>query len=109
VTVARDPDDTIRVFWDNSCVSSGATKIVYGLLDAVSQYDVSGAVCGIPATADNTPWVDPPSEDLWFVVVKENDQLVEGSWGEGSAGERNGPAPSLYCSGFFKNTSGICP
>jgi len=108
VTVAKLPDDTIQVFWDDSCVGSGPSRILYGALDDVSQYTISGAVCDIPVIDDNLVW-DEPSGDLWFVVVRGNVSNVEGSWGQSSTGERNGSSPSFQCGSLVKNSAGTCP
>ena len=58
----------IAVSWDDQC-SPASTKIVYGPLDQVSSYTISGAVCGI---SDPESWTSVPAGDLWFVLVGDD-------------------------------------
>lgn len=98
----------IQVAWDNNCVSTGPAKLIHGPLEEVSGYQISGALCGIPAEAGSTTWTFPPG-DQWFVLVKENGVGIEGSWGTGTAGERNGTSDSGQCDVVAKDFSGTCP
>jgi len=100
--------NTLELSWDNQCLASGPTKILYGSLAGVSQHVIDGSVCGIDAASAGTSWT-PPLAELWFVVVKENDQAVEGSWGQATAGERNGTDDSGQCGVTAKDVSGSCP
>jgi hypothetical protein len=100
-----DPDGrSIRISWDTQC-EPPATKILYGPLDQVADYTLSGAVCGI---ANPETWQDVPEGDLWFVLVGDNLGGLESSWGQASAGERNGLAASGTCGSSVKDLSGTC-
>jgi hypothetical protein len=109
VKVSKGIGSTLVVSWDNSCVAPGPTKVLYGPLASVAQYTITGALCGIPPGDALVSWASVPSGNLWFVVVKEDAMLVEGSWGNGSAGERNGAVASGQCGAFDKDPSGSCP
>ena len=109
MTVIKTQGGIVIAAWDNSCLAEGPTKIVYGPFDGLAQYEVAGAVCDIPADINVRIVADPTAGDLWFVVVKTNEWLVEGSWGQSTAGERNGGVASGECGGLVKITSGSCP
>ncbi len=95
----------ILVSWDDRCAPATA-KIVYGPLDQVSSYTVGGAECAI---ANPYAWDPAPTGSLWFVVLGENAEGVESSWGLASSGERNGLAASGTCADAGKDVSGVCP
>jgi hypothetical protein len=102
-------DTEIEVTWDNDCVSTGPTKLIHGPLAGVAEYEISGAVCGIDAEAASASWTFPAGESQWFLLLKENAAGVEGSWGQGVAGERNGNTASGQCGAAAKDVSGTCP
>jgi uncharacterized repeat protein (TIGR01451 family) len=100
------PDGSeISVAWDDQCAPA-STKIVYGPLDQVSTWSLSGSVCGIlnPET-----WTAVPAGDLWFIVVSDDGVSVESSWGAATEGERNGLTPSNTCGATAKEITGTCP
>jgi uncharacterized repeat protein (TIGR01451 family) len=100
------PDGSeISITWDDQCTPASA-KLVYGPLDQVSAYTVSGSVCGI-----GTPesWTAVPAGDLWFVAIGGDGLGVESSWGLATDGERNGLYPSNTCGDTAKEISGTCP
>jgi len=100
------PDGSeISVAWDDRCAPTSA-KILYGPLDQVSAYSISGSVCGI---ANPQTWTAVPGGDLWFVVVAGDGVGVEGSWGLATDGERNGLTPSDTCGETAKEITGSCP
>jgi hypothetical protein len=100
------PDGSrIVVDWDDTCGPERA-KILYGPLDQVGTYAVSGAVC---AVADPATWDGVPAGNLWFLVVPDRADGTEGSWGEATAGERNGSTASGYCGSAVKELTGTCP
>jgi hypothetical protein len=72
----------------------------------VSTWTVTDAVC----TIDNPGTWDPvPAGDLWFLLVAGNDAGAESSWGEATAGERNGMIASNTCGSTEKDLSATCP
>ena len=83
-----------------------SAKIVYGPLDQVADYAITGSVCGIlnPET-----WTAVPAGDLWFVVIGDDGVSVESSWGLATEGERNGLTPSNTCAATAKEITGTCP
>jgi len=100
------PDGSqISVAWDDQCAPAGA-RILYGSLDQVSTHAVSGAVCDI---ANPEVWNVVPAGDIWFVIVSDDGSGVESSWGQGSAGERNGLWDSGMCGSLTKDLTGSCP
>jgi hypothetical protein len=100
------PDGSqISIAWDDQCAPTNA-NLLYGSLDQVSSYAVAGAVCGI---ADPEAWTTVPAGDLWFVVVSDDGLGVESSWGQSTAGERNGLVNSATCGIQTKDITGTCP
>jgi len=95
----------ISVEWDAQCAPASA-KIVYGPLDQVSAYGISGSVCDI---ASPQTWSAVPAGDLWFVLVAGDGLGVESSWGLATEGERNGLVPSDTCGDTYKEITGACP
>ena len=88
---------------------SGPAKVIYGPLDGVSSYEVSGSLCDLSTDVGSVPWGGIPAESLWFVIVRENGLLTEGSWGLDSDGsERNGEIPSGECGVIEKDGEGTC-
>ena len=95
----------IQVSWDDQCAPA-TTKIVYGPLSDVSTLTVTDAVCAV----DNPETWDPvPAGDLWFLLVAGSVAGAEGSWGEATAGERNGWIASNTCGSTEKDLSATCP
>ena len=107
ITVSKALLNSLVVHWDNSCDAPGPAKLLYGPLDGVSEYELSGSLCDLSADNDFIPW-GVPAESVWFVVVRENGFFVEGSWGEGTDGERNGEVPSGECGVVEKDSEGTC-
>jgi uncharacterized repeat protein (TIGR01451 family) len=100
------PDGSeIWVTWDDQCAPINA-NILYGSLDQVSTYAVSGAVCAIQ---NPEAWTAVPGGNLWFLVVTDDGAGVESSWGFGTDGERNGLADSGMCGVTAKDLLGTCP
>jgi len=100
------PDGSeISIAWDDQCAPSSA-KIIYGPLDQVSAYTISGSACGI---ANPESWTAVPAGDLWFVVIGGDGVAVESSWGFATEGERNGLTPSNTCGETAKEITGSCP
>jgi uncharacterized repeat protein (TIGR01451 family) len=100
------PDGSeISVMWDDQCTPTNA-NILYGSLDQVSAYAVSGAVCDI---LNPEAWTAVPAGNLWFVVVSDDGAGVESSWGLSTEGERNGLGDSGMCGVTAKDILGTCP
>jgi len=100
------PDGSeISLSWDDPCAAA-STKLIYGPLDQVASYSVSGAVCDI---ATPEIWTSLPAGDLFFLVVTGDGLDVEGSWGLATEGERNGLSPSNTCGDTEKEITGSCP
>jgi hypothetical protein len=95
----------IEVSWDDQCTPA-RTKIVFGPLSGVSSWAITGAVCGI---GNPQLWEMVPAGDLWFLLVSDDSASVEGSWGEATAGERNGMLASNSCGSTVKDLSAACP
>jgi hypothetical protein len=100
------PDGSeISVTWDDQCTPTNV-NILYGSLDQVSTYAVSGAVCDI---LNPEAWTAAPAGNLWFVVVSDDGAGVESSWGLSTEGERNGLTDSGMCGITAKDILGTCP
>jgi len=109
VRANRLAGSAIEILWDNQCPASGPTKVIYGQLARLDEYFVLGALCDIPADAESTIWENPFFGDLWFLVLKDSGLGLESSWGQSTAGERNGTQNSGRCDTFGKDISGTCP
>jgi hypothetical protein len=107
LTADRLADDgsEIEIRWDDQCLPVN-TNLLYGPLDQVSSYTVTGSLCAISTVQ---VWSGVPAGDLWFLVVSDDGAGVESSWGLGAAGERNGLAASGVCGISTKDTTGNCP
>jgi uncharacterized repeat protein (TIGR01451 family) len=100
------PDGSqISIAWDDQCAPASA-KILYGPLDQVSAYTVSGSVCDISNPAI---WDTVPAGDVWFVLIGDDGLGVESSWGQASGGERDGLHHSGTCGSSAKDITGSCP
>ena len=113
----------ISVFWDDaSCTDATNYQILYGGGSQLPAspggvYGLSGAECAI-GTASPFHWLgspDPTSDSsglIWFVVVANDGDEIEGSWGrDGLGNERSGPGAggaSLQCSVTDKDLSNTC-
>jgi len=95
----------IDVSWDDQCAPASA-KIVYGPLSGVSSWTITDAVCAI---GNPELWDLVPAGDLWFLIVSDDGAGVESSWGEATAGERNGMTASNTCGSTVKDLSAACP
>jgi hypothetical protein len=93
------------VHWDDLCEPYEA-NMIYGPLDQISSYVVSGANCTV---SEPLLWNTVPAGDIWFLMVGEAKSHLESSWGRSSYGERNGLAGSGQCDTVFKNPLGSCP
>jgi subtilisin-like proprotein convertase family protein len=104
---SRDTVDgsVISIDWNDVC-SPASTKILWGPLDQVSSYTISGAECGI---ANPAVWDPAPVGDIWFLLVTDDGADIESSWGQSSSGERNGTTTSATCGSTAKDPTGICP
>lgn len=88
----------------------GDLNLLWGPLSGLPAYQLAGAECGLPPSAETTTWAVGSSTDLWFVLVGGNGMGMESSWGTDSAGaERGGPVASGYCGAQIKNLSAYCP
>jgi subtilisin-like proprotein convertase family protein/V8-like Glu-specific endopeptidase len=100
------PDGSqISLAWDDQCQSGGA-KLIYGPLDQVATYAVSGAVCDV---ATPELWDAVPEGSLYFLLLGGDPAGVESSWGAATDGERNGLTPSYTCGDIAKEMTGSCP
>jgi hypothetical protein len=99
--------DAIDISWDAASCPSGTYNLLYGSLDLVAAYTLSGSECGIGAGA--FAWNDVPAGDLFFLIVGGDDVETESSWGSGEFGERNGLTASGECGVTDKNVSAVCP
>ena len=100
---------SIEVRWDvTSCAASGY-HLLFGPLSAVVSYSLDGGVCGLRMSGSHL-WTAAPSDDLWFVVVGDDEGQTEGSWGTNSSGGQiNGETPSGLCGMTLRSNSESCP
>jgi hypothetical protein len=108
-TRASVDGSTIGLTWDVSgCVAKGY-HAVYGPLANLATYQIAGGVCGMGATGSFS-WAAAPAGDLWFVIVADDLNGTEGSWGNRSAGgAMNGFVPSSVCGMTNRVNLSSCP
>ncbi len=98
----------INLTWDVATCSSTDHHVLYGALANIATSTVSGAFCNLGIDGIKT-WLGVPAGNLWFVVVGDNDQTLEGSWGTMTSGERGGSAASGQCGLTTRNNLSTCP
>ena len=104
LTIDRSGSDALLVQWDEQCAAL-QTNLLYGPLDQVSSYTVTGALC----VTSGLIWSYPSAGDLWILLVAEDGLSTEGSWGQATSGERNGANASGQCGNDVKDATGVCP
>ncbi|HET9298299.1 MAG TPA: proprotein convertase P-domain-containing protein, partial [Candidatus Polarisedimenticolaceae bacterium] len=109
LTASRLDASTVHLDWDAAGCAAANYHLLYGPLDTVSSYAVSGGVCGL-GPLGSFDWSSVPAGDLWYVVVGDDAASTEGSWGQASGGsERGGTAASGLCGFTLRNNGGTCP
>ena len=97
---------SLDVSWDAVSCGSGDYDLIYGGLDQVGAYVLDGAECSVGA--GSFAWATPPAGTIWFLIVGSDGASTESSWGNASAGERNGLQPSGFCGNTSKNVVATC-
>ena len=101
--------DTMQVSWDAASCPAADYNLIYGNLNNVASYTLSGAVCSL-GTSGSHLWNLVPAGNLYFLIVGTDGAGTESSWGLGAANlERNGSVPSGACGVTLKNVSRTCP
>jgi hypothetical protein len=108
MTASRDPSGDIQLAWTKACTADNY-HLAVGPLSLVASYATSAGVCGLGPEGHYT-WETVPSGNLWFVVIPDNGDYTEGSWGlDGSGAQRNGATPLGWCSFTQRTNAGACP
>jgi len=105
---ANDAGTVINLTWDVATCSSNDHHVLYGPLASVATATVSGSWCNLGTTGSAT-WNGVPAGNLWFAVVSDNNQTLEGSWGTTTGGERGGSNASGQCGLTARNNLATCP
>ena len=99
----------MHLTWDAATCPAKNNHLLYGTLQNVSTYAVTGAVCGL-GPLGGYDWVGVPAGDLWFLVVGDDASAMEGSWGTNGAGApRNGTTASGLCGFTTRSNAATCP
>jgi subtilisin-like proprotein convertase family protein len=99
----------VHLFWDAVTCPAKNYHLLYGALQNVSSYALSGAVCGL-GPLGGYDWIGPPSGDLWFLIVGDDTAAREGTWGTNGAGAyRAGMVASGLCGFTTRSNVGACP
>ncbi len=108
--------DPVVVTWDAASCPAAQTSLYWGFGSGLpgtpgGAYTVAGSACGIGTTGSFT-WNGTPdptadaSRLVWWVIVGNDGNHTEGSWGRDSFGaERNGTQASGMCGNTMKDTS----
>jgi hypothetical protein len=100
---------TIDLTWDVSGCTAKGYHVVYGPLANLATYEIDGGVCGM-GTSGSFSWTSAPACDLWFVVVGDDLNGTEGTWGNQSAGgAMDGFVPSSVCGMTNRVNLNACP
>ncbi len=98
---------SITIRWDVTSCTSPGYHLLYGYLSSLATGTVSGALCGLGTSGTVTSYLP---DDIWFVVVGDDNASTEGSWGTLTTGEqRGGASPSGQCGMTARDDSGTCP
>jgi len=110
LTAERLSDEQIQVEWDASSCTSFDYHLLFGALEEVSTYELTGAECAI-GTSGTHVWTGVPGGSLYFLVVGTDDTGVyESGWGRDSAGgQRFGTIEWFECGTTTKIVSSTCP
>ena len=104
---SRSSATSIALTWDAASCAAPGFHVVYGNLAGLPSYQVAGGACGL-GTGGSFAWNGVPSGNLWFVIVADSGAF-EGSWGDASAGPRNGTTDSGVCGVVSRVNSDPCP
>jgi len=108
MSASRVDDTTLSVNWDVATCTSPDHEILYGDLANVGSYALGGAVCGL-GTSGTATWSGVPAGDLWFLVVGVDGAGTEATWGDATAGPRNGSVVSGQCGNTARTNGTSCP
>ena len=105
----------LTVTWDATNCGSPGYHLIYGRGENLASWTLEGGECGL-GTSGTYAWSNVPdpsaytSRFLWFLVVGDDGQGTEGSWGltypEGA--EEGGTTASNLCGMTTKDLSGTC-
>lgn len=100
---------TIDLDWDTASCVAPDYHILYGPLASLAGYALGGGVCGL-GTSGSYTWSGVPSDDLWFLVVGNDGDRVEGTWGKDHSGTHvGGTTASGQCGYSTRDNTGACP
>jgi subtilisin-like proprotein convertase family protein len=109
MTASRLAGDGVHLTWDVATCAAENYHLLYGALENVSSYALSGAVCGL-GPLGGYDWAGAPAGDLWFLVVADDAATTEGTWGtDGAGAPRNGTTASGFCGFTTRINAGTCP
>jgi hypothetical protein len=110
VSKAAVDGSSLDVQWDAFSCPSDDYILLYGDLQDVSSYSLSGAECGIGLTGSYS-WSGVPAPSIYFLLAGIDDLGVyESSWGTGlSEEERSSTKASFLCGGTTKVVTSSCP
>ena len=93
--------------WDVSTCTADDYHLVYGNLADVGLYLPLGGACDLGNSGSATN-VNVAAGSIWFLIVADDDDVTEGSWGESSSGIRNPGMPSGGCGLTTRDDAGTC-
>ena len=99
---------TFDVQWDTSLCTSNDFHLIAGNLASVSSLTPTGSACDL-GNSGTALGITAPPVSFWFLIVADDDGLIEGSWGEGTSGTRQGTTPSFQCGITVRDNAGTCP
>lgn len=100
---------SIRLTWDVSTCQAAGYHLIYGELSGVAEYTLDGARCDL-GSQGVVNWTTVPTGNIWFVVIGDDGEGTEGSWGQDSGeADRNRSISSGFCGNSLRDNAGTCP
>jgi hypothetical protein len=98
----------IQLQWDVTSCPAAGYHLLYGPLSGVAAPTISGAKCAL-GTSGSYSWSGVPSSNLWFLLVGDDANATEGSWGLRSDGTPiGGNTASGLCGFAARDNAGAC-
>ena len=107
---ALSPDgSSIHVTWDATSCTADDYHLLHGSLATVDALTIAGSLCQL-GDGGSVVWNSVPAGSLWFLVVSDQPDGTEGSWGEdGTGSQRNGLTASGQCGVVNRDNTVACP
>ncbi|HEX5042281.1 MAG TPA: fibronectin type III domain-containing protein [Candidatus Polarisedimenticolaceae bacterium] len=108
LSASRTTSGGIQLGWISDCTTTNY-HVASGPLSLIASYATSTGVCGLGPDGSYL-WQGVPSGNIWFVVIADDGDMTEGSWGlDGDGNHRKGTTPLSWCGFTGRTNAGVCP